>query len=159
MPSLSDFSATRLLGEVEPLSLYAGKVVLIVNVASACGFTPQYGGLEQLWRDYRERGLVVLGFPCNQFGSQEGGSAAEIAAFCASSYDVTFPLFERIEVNGPRAHPLFAWLEAAAPGLFGLNDVKWNFTKFLGGRDGQPVRRSAPTIEPSRIAAAIEALL
>ena len=159
MPSLSDFSATRLLGEVEQLSLYAGKVVLIVNVASACGFTPQYAGLERLWQDFREPGLVVLGFPCNQFGNQEGGSAAEIAAFCASSYDVTFPLFERTEVNGPHAHPLFTWLKQAAPGLFGFNDVKWNFTKFLVGRDGKPVRRYAPTTEPKDIAAGIEALL
>lgn len=159
MPSLSDFTATRLLGAPEPLSSYAGKVVLVVNVASFCGFTPQYTGLEQLWQDYRERGLVILGFPCNQFGSQESGSADEIAAFCSTSYSVTFPLFEKIEVNGAGAHPLYQWLKKAAPGFLGLNDVKWNFTKFLIGRDGQPVRRFGSDTDPKAIAPAIEELL
>ena len=159
MSTLSDFSATRLLGGDEPLSLYAGKVALVVNVASHCGFTPQYTGLEQLWRDYRERGLVVLGFPCNQFAAQESGSAAEIAAFCSTSYDVTFPMFEKVEVNGKAAHPLFHWLRDAAPGLLGFNDVKWNFTKFLIGRDGHAIRRFGPDVEPKAIAADIEAAL
>jgi len=159
MPTLSEFSATRLLGGLEPLSLYAGKVVLVVNVASHCGFTPQYTGLEQLWQDYRDRGLVVLGFPCNQFGSQESGSAEEIAAFCSDSYGVTFPMFEKIEVNGKGADPLFRWLKKAAPGLLGLNDVKWNFTKFLIGRDGNAVRRFGPDVNPNAIGKDIEALL
>ncbi len=159
MPTLSEFSATRLLGGLEPLSLYAGKVVLVVNVASHCGFTPQYTGLEQLWQDYRDRGVVVLGFPCNQFGSQESGSAEEIAAFCSDSYGVTFPMFEKIEVNGKGADPLFRWLKKAAPGLLGLNDVKWNFTKFLIGRDGNAVRRFGPDVNPNAIGKDIEALL
>jgi glutathione peroxidase len=159
MPTLSEFSATRLLGGVEPLSHYAGKVVLVVNTASHCGFTPQYTGLEQLWQDYRERGFVVLGFPCNQFGSQEAGSAEEIAAFCSGSYSVTFPMFEKIEVNGKGADPLFRWLKKAAPGLLGLNDVKWNFTKFLIGRDGNAVRRFGPDVDPKAIGKDIEPLL
>lgn len=159
MPTLSEFSATRLLGGLEPLSLYAGKVVLVVNVASHCGFTPQYTGLERLWQDYRDRGFVVLGFPCNQFGSQESGSAEEIAAFCSDSYGVTFPMFEKIEVNGKGADPLFRWLKKAAPGLLGLNDVKWNFTKFLIGRDGNAVRRFGPDVNPNAIGKDIEALL
>ena len=159
MPTLSEFSATRLLGGLEPLSRYAGKVVLVVNVASHCGFTPQYTGLEQLWQDYRDRGLVVLGFPCNQFGSQESGSAEEIAAFCSDSYSVTFPMFEKIEVNGKGADPLFRWLKKAAPGLLGLNDVKWNFTKFLIGRDGNAVRRFGPDVNPNAIGKDIEAQL
>ena len=159
MPSISDFSATRLLGGEEALSTYAGKVVLVVNVASGCGFTPQYVGLEKLWRDYGEQGLVVLGFPCNQFGQQESGSADEIATFCTTVYDVTFPLFAKIDVNGKDAHPLYKWLRDAAPGLLGFNDVKWNFTKFLIGRDGQAVRRYGSDTEPGSIAKDIEALL
>ncbi len=159
MPVISDFSATRLLGGEEALSIYDGKVVLVVNVASGCGFTPQYVGLEKLWRDYGERGLVVLGFPCNQFGAQEAGSADEIATFCTTVYDVTFPLFAKVEVNGRNAHPLFKWLRDAAPGILGLNDVKWNFTKFLIGRDGKAVRRFSPDTEPAAIGKDIEALL
>ena len=159
MPSISDFSATRLLGGEEALSLYAGKIVLVVNVASGCGFTPQYVGLEKLWRDYGAKGLVVLGFPCNQFGAQEAGSADEIATFCTTIYDVTFPLFAKIEVKGKNAHPLYKWLRGAAPGFLGLNDVKWNFTKFLIGRDGQAVRRFGSETEPAAIAKDIEALL
>ncbi|RYE10255.1 MAG: glutathione peroxidase [Hyphomicrobiales bacterium] len=159
MPSISDFSATRLLGGEEALSTYAGKVVLVVNVASGCGFTPQYVGLEKLWRDYGDKGLVVLGFPCNQFGAQEAGSADEIATFCTTIYDVTFPLFAKVDVNGKEAHPLFHWLRDAAPGILGFNDVKWNFTKFLIGRDGQAVRRFSPDTEPAAIAKDIEALL
>jgi glutathione peroxidase len=159
MSSLSDFSADRLLGGVEPLSSYAGKVALVVNVASACGFTPQYTGLEKLWRDYGARGLVVLGFPCNQFGNQEAGNATEIATFCSTIYDVTFPMFARIEVNGRNAHPLYKWLRKAAPGVLGSSIVKWNFTKFLVGRDGQVVRRYGSDVEPAAIAADIEQLL
>ena len=159
MPSLSDFSATRLLGGEEALSVYADKVVLIVNVASGCGFTPQYVGLEKLWRDYRERGLVVLGFPCNQFGAQEAGSADEIATFCTTVYDVTFPLFAKIEVNGDGADPLYKWLKKAGPGFLGLNDVKWNFTKFLVARDGTKVKRFSSDTDPAAIANDIEALL
>lgn len=159
MPKLFDFSAQRLLADVEPLRAYEGKVALIVNVASACGFTPQYAGLETLWRDFQDRGLVVLGFPCNQFGEQESGSASEIAAFCSTTYNVTFPIFEKIEVNGRNAHPLFAWLKKAAPGLLGFNDIKWNFTKFLVARDGETVRRFAPTTEPKDIVGDIERLL
>ena len=159
MTTLSDFTADRLLGGPEPLSAYAGKVVLIVNVASACGLTPQYAGLEKLWRDHADRGFVVLGFPCNQFAGQESGSAAEIAQFCATTYDVTFPMFEKIEVNGPNAHPLYRWLKSEAPGILGLKDIKWNFTKFLVGRDGTSVRRFGPETDPAAIAPDIEALL
>jgi len=159
MPSLSDFTAGRLLGGAEPLSVYAGKVVLVVNVASACGSTPQYAGLEELWRSYRDRGLVVLGFPCNQFGEQEAGSDLEIATFCSTTYDVTFPMFQKIEVNGDGTHPLFGWLKKAAPGFLGLNDIKWNFTKFLIDRGGRTVKRYGTDTLPADIAADIEALL
>ncbi|MEQ1769018.1 MAG: glutathione peroxidase [Devosia sp.] len=153
------FSATRLLGGEENLSTYAGKVVLVVNVASGCGFTPQYEGLEKLWREYGDRGLVVLGFPCNQFGEQESGSATEIAEFCKTMYDVTFPLFAKIDVNGDDAHPLYKWLSEAAPGLLGFNSIKWNFTKFLIARDGTTVRRFGTDVEPAAMARDIEAAL
>ena len=159
MPSISDFSATRLLGGTENLADYAGKVVLVVNVASKCGFTPQYTGLEELWKTYGERGFVILGFPCNQFGEQEAGSDLEIATFCSTTYSVTFPMFQKVEVNGAHAHPLYQWLKKAAPGLLGFNDVKWNFTKFLVGRDGQAVRRFGSDTEPKAIAGDIEKLL
>src|SRR3954469_8266531 len=159
LSALSDFSATRLLGGQEALADYAGKVVLVVNVASSCGFTPQYAGLEQLWQDYRDRGLVVLGFPCNQFGGQEAGSELEIATFCSTTYNVTFPMFSKIEVNGPGTHPLYQWLKKSAPGLLGFNDLKWNFTKFLIDRDGRTVRRYASEVEPRSIAADIEKVL
>jgi len=159
MTTLSDFTATRLLGGDEPLSTYAGKVALIVNVASACGHTPQYKGLEHLWRTYRDRGLVVLGFPCNQFGGQESGSADEIATFCTTMYDVTFPMFARIEVNGPDAHPLYRWLRKAGPGFLGQHDVKWNFTKFLVSRDGATVKRYASETLPEEMVSDIEARL
>ncbi len=159
MSKLSDFTAARLLGGEEQLSVYAGKVALIVNVASACGFTPQYKGLEELWRTYRDRGLVVLGFPCNQFGQQETGSADEIATFCTTMFDVTFPLFAKIEVNGPNAHPLYRWLKKAGPGFLGLNDVKWNFTKFLVSRDGETVKRYSSEALPESMAHDIEARL
>jgi glutathione peroxidase len=134
-------------------------VCLIVNVASACGFTPQYAGLEALWRRHREQGLAVLGFPCNQFGEQESGDEAAIAAFCSATYGVTFPLFAKVEVNGRHAAPLFKYLKKAAPGLLGTTRIKWNFTKFLVGRDGVPVRRFGPNEEPEGIEADIVALL
>ena len=159
MPKLSDFSADRLLGGPESLAQYEGKVVLVVNVASKCGFTPQYTGLEELWKTYGEKGFVILGFPCNQFGAQEAGSDLEIATFCSTTYSVTFPMFQKVEVNGAHAHPLYQWLKTAAPGLLGFNDVKWNFTKFLIGRDGQAVRRFGSDTEPKAIAADIEKLL
>jgi glutathione peroxidase len=157
-PTLSDFTATRLDGTDEPLSAYAGKLVLVVNVASKCGFTPQYPALEKLWRDYRDRGFVILGFPCNQFGRQEPGGPDEIGATC-TSYDVSFPIFAKVEVNGPNAHPLFGWLKRAAPGLLGLSAIKWNFTKFLIDREGRVVGRFASSVEPSTIARHLEALL
>ncbi len=157
--TLSDFSANRLDGTSQSLADYADKVVLVVNVASKCGLTPQYEGLEALYRQYGERGLVILGFPCNQFAEQEPGTSAEIAQFCSLNYGVSFPLFERIDVNGPAAHPLFVWLKASAPGIFGTEDIKWNFTKFLLGRDGQVAHRYAPTTEPGAIAPDIDALL
>lgn len=159
MTTLHDFTARRNDGTEEKLSTYAGKVVLVVNVASHCGFTPQYDGLEKLYRQYGSDGFVVLGFPCNQFGEQEPGSAAEIASFCELNYDVTFPLFDKIDVNGAQAHPVFAWLRNAAPGLLGLNDIKWNFTKFLVDKEGRAVKRYAPTTEPSDIAPDIAAAL
>lgn len=159
MTTLHDFAARRNDGAEENLSTYAGKVVLVVNVASYCGFTPQYDGLEKLYREYGAQGFTVLGFPCNQFGEQEPGNAAEIASFCELNYDVTFPLFDKVDVNGPHAHPLFAWLRNAAPGLLGLNDIKWNFTKFLVDKEGRAVKRYAPTTEPADIAPDIVAAL
>lgn len=157
--TLADFSANRLDGRPQDLSAFAGQVVLIVNVASQCGFTPQYEGLEALYQQFKHRGLVILGFPCNQFGAQEPGSSEEIAQFCALNFGVSFPMFERIEVNGEAAHPLFDWLTAAAPGVLGIEAIKWNFTKFLLDRDGKVVDRFAPTTEPAEIAPAIEKLL
>jgi glutathione peroxidase len=157
--TIADFSATRPDGTTASLADLAGKVVLVVNTASKCGFTPQYAGLEELWRDYRERGLEVIGFPCNQFGGQEPGDADEIAQFCSLNYGVTFPLMAKIEVNGPGETPLYRWLKRAAPGLFGTGRIKWNFTKFLIDRSGKPVRRFAPTAKPAALRSAIEALL
>ncbi|HQZ13742.1 MAG TPA: glutathione peroxidase [Devosia sp.] len=159
MTTLSDFTARRLDGQPEALSTYAGKVVLVVNVASKCGFTPQYAGLETLWRTYGGRGLVILGFPCNQFGEQEPGAADEIASFCSLTYDVTFPMFEKVDVNGKAADPLYVWMKNEAPGVLGTKDVKWNFTKFLIGRDGNVRDRFAPTTEPADLASDIEKLL
>ncbi len=159
MATIYDFTARRIDGHEQPLSDYAGQVLLIVNVASQCGFTPQYAGLEALWRKYRSRGLTVLGFPCNQFGAQEPGSEAEIAQFCSARYDVTFPLFAKIEVNGPNAHPLYQHLKASAPGLLGSKTIKWNFTKFLVDRRGRVVSRHAPTTPPEALEREIEALL
>jgi glutathione peroxidase len=159
MPSVHDYSALRIDGREQPLSDYAGQVLLIVNVASQCGFTPQYAGLEALWRKYRARGFAVLGFPCNQFGAQEPGSEAEIAHFCSTRYDVTFPLFAKIEVNGEHAHPLYQYLKSAVPGLLGTEAIKWNFTKFLVDRQGRVVSRHAPTTAPADLEREIEALL
>ncbi|WP_313704762.1 glutathione peroxidase [Massilia sp.] len=154
-----DFTAASLDGSPVDLSRYRGKVLLIVNTASQCGFTPQYKGLEQLYRDYHERGLEVLGFPCNQFRQQEPGNEAEIGAFCEKNFGVSFPLFAKIDVNGDHAHPLFRHLKREAPGVLGTQSVKWNFTKFLVGRDGRVLKRYAPTTKPEDIAKDIEALL
>lgn len=155
---LSGFSARRNDGIEEHFSAYEGKVVLIVNTASKCGFTPQYEGLEALWKKYRERGLVVIGFPCDQFAHQEPGNDAEVAAFCKARFGVSFPLMAKVEVNGRNAHPLFAWLRSGTGGLLG-NSVKWNFTKFLVARDGRTVKRFAPTVEPAALESVIEAAL
>ncbi|QXP82835.1 glutathione peroxidase [Methylococcus sp. Mc7] len=149
--NIYDFEVRSLEGETVRLDSYRGKVLLIVNVASRCGFTPQYDGLEALYRRHRDAGLVILGFPCNQFGAQEPGSEAEIRRFCSSRYEVSFPLFAKIEVNGDHAHPLYAYLKSAQPGLLGSEAVKWNFTKFLVDRNGEVVRRYAPTATPERI--------
>lgn len=158
MSSLSDFSANALSGEPVALSAYAGQVVLVVNVASKCGLTPQYEGLEALYRNYADKGLVILGFPCNQFAGQEPGTSEEIAAFCSLTYDVTFPMFAKIDVNGAEAAPLYQWLKAAAPGPEGT-DIPWNFTKFLIARDGSTVTRFAPGDLPEALAQKVEALL
>ena len=157
--SIYDFEAETLDGKPAPLSDWRDKVVLIVNTASKCGFTPQYKGLEDLYRKYRDRGFVVLGFPCNQFGRQEPGDAAEIANFCSLTYDVDFPLMRKIEVNGPRAHPLYAYLKSAKKGVLGTEAIKWNFTKFLVDRKGDVVGRFAPAVEPQKLESAIEAVL
>lgn len=160
MPStIADFTATLPNGETLALSGKLGKVLLVVNTASKCGFTPQYAGLEALWRKYRDRGFEVIGFPCNQFGAQEPGNAEEIASFCSLNYDVSFPLMAKIDVNGDAAVPLYKWLKAEAPGVMGTKGVKWNFTKFLIGRDGKVVRRYAPTDKPEKLEADIEGLL
>jgi glutathione peroxidase len=157
--SLYDFSAETLDGQPAPLAGYRDKVVLIVNTASRCGFTGQYAGLEALYRKYRDRGLVVLGFPCNQFGAQEPGDAAEIASFCALTYEVDFPMMRKIDVNGPQTHPLYAWLKHQKKGLLGSKGIKWNFTKFLVDRKGEVAKRFAPTDTPQSLEGAIEALL
>ncbi len=159
MNPIHDIEVRRIDGGTDTLAGYAGKVLLIVNVASRCGFTPQYAGLEALWRQYRERGLVVLGFPCDQFAHQEPGDEAEIAAFCRLNYDVTFPLFAKIRVNGNEAHPLYRHLKEARPGLLGTEAIKWNFTKFLVDADGNVAGRYAPNESPENLAAAIETLL
>jgi glutathione peroxidase len=153
------FSARRLGGAEESLADFRGKVLLVVNVASQCGMTPQYTGLEALYRKYKDRGFAVLGFPCNQFGAQEPGTEAEIQSFCSTTYDVTFPLFARIDVNGAGAHPLYAYLKGEKPGLLGTEAIKWNFTKFLVGRDGNVVRRYSPTDKPEDLDSAIAAAL
>lgn len=152
-------SVDRLQGGTQSLADYAGKVLLIVNTASECGFTPQYAGLEALHQRYGEQGLVVLGFPCNQFGAQEPGSAEEIGAFCEKNYGVGFPMFAKIEVNGEHAHPLYRYLKEHARGVLGSEAIKWNFTKFLVDRNGEVVDRYAPTTPPEAIAGDIEKLL
>lgn len=157
--SAYDFSARDIHGKKVPLKKFKGKVLLIVNTASHCGFTPQYKGLQALHEQYCSRGLVVLGFPCNQFGGQEPGNEEEIASFCEMNYGVTFPLMSKIDVNGANAHPLYQWLCERAPGLFGSKDIKWNFTKFLIGRDGQPIKRYAPQETPQSLASDIETAL
>ena len=159
MSSLYDFSATTLSGQTASLADYRGKVLLIVNTASKCGFTPQYKGLEALHEAYKDQGLVVLGFPCNQFGAQEPGSADEIGAFCEKNYGVTFQLFEKVDVNGENAHPLFNFLKKTAPGVLGTESIKWNFTKFLVGKDGNVYDRYASTTAPESMKQDIEKLL
>jgi glutathione peroxidase len=158
MASIYDFSAKSLAGEDVPLKRFEGQVLLIVNTASACGFTPQYKGLEALQQAFGPRGFAVLGFPCNQFGRQEPGSAADIEQFCAKNYAVSFPMFDKIDVNGDRAHPLYQYLRSAKSGLLG-SSIKWNFTKFLVDRSGRVVARHAPTTTPESLKKEIEALL
>ena len=158
MTSLYDFSAVDINGEDQSLAAYRGKVVLVVNTASRCGFTPQYAGLEQLYQSLREEGLVVLAFPCNQFGGQEPGTAEEIRQFCLVNYGVSFPVFGKVQVNGPHTDPLWVWLKASKGGLLG-EQIKWNFTKFLVGRDGQVISRHAPTTKPEDLEADIRAAL
>lgn len=159
MTSLYEFSAPRLDGTVQSLADYRDKVVLVVNVASKCGFTPQYTGLEKLYQTYKDRGFVVLGFPCNQFGEQEPGTEAEIAAFCDLNYNVTFPLFGKVTVNGKGSLPVYNWLKRKAPGLLGVQLIPWNFTKFLVDRSGMTVKRFGSATEPAELTAPIEALL
>ncbi len=151
MTTAYDFSARDLDGKEHSLAEFRGRPMLVVNTASKCGFTPQYTGLEKLYRDYGDKGLVVLGFPCDQFGHQEPGDADEIRNFCSLNYDVSFPLFEKIEVNGAKAHPLWQWLKKEKPGLLGMEAIKWNFTKFLVDRGGKVVKRYAPTDTPEKI--------
>jgi glutathione peroxidase len=154
-----DFSATALNGKPVAMSQYAGKVLLVVNTASHCGFTPQYTGLQQLHTRFAERGFEVLGFPCNQFGRQEPGDSQQIGDFCTQNFGLTFPLFEKVEVNGERAHPLFRWLTGSRPGVLGTEAIKWNFTKFLVDRQGAVIARYAPITKPESIAADIEKLV
>ncbi len=159
MPSIYDFEALAIDGQPVALSTYRGQVMLIVNTASACGFTPQFAGLEQLHQQFGTQGLAVLGFPCNQFGSQDPGSNEEIGAFCQRNYGVSFQMMEKIKVNGDDAHPLYQWLTAEAPGILGSKGIKWNFTKFLVGKDGRVIKRYAPQDAPKKIAQDIEAAL
>lgn len=159
MTALQDFTVTTLAGGPQPLAEYAGQVVLVVNTASQCGFTPQYQGFEQLWQTYREQGLMILGFPCNQFGGQEPGDAASIGAFCQKNYGVTFPMFDKVDVNGDDAHPLFGWLRKEARGVLGSTKIRWNFTKFLVGRDGAVITRFGSTTKPDALTGPIEKAL
>ena len=157
--SIYDFSALSITGKPADLSTQRGKVMLIVNTASACGFTPQFAGLEKLWKDYGARGLIVIGFPSNEFGSQDPGSNEEISSFCEMNYGVSFPMMAKIDVNGSGAHPLYQWLVKEAPGLLGSKAIKWNFTKFLVARDGAVLKRYAPQDPPASLANDIEAAL
>ena len=157
--AIQDVPLKTIDGQASSLGDYAGKVLLVVNVASQCGMTPQYTGLEALYRKYKDRGFAVLGFPCNQFGAQEPGTESEIQAFCSTNYDVSFPLFGKIDVNGASADPLYAWLKGEKPGVLGTEAIKWNFTKFLVGRDGQVVKRYAPTDKPEDLDSAVSAAL
>jgi glutathione peroxidase len=157
--TLFDFSSTSIAGKPADFAARRGHVFLIVNTASACGFTPQFKGLEALWRDYRDRGLVVVGFPCNQFGAQDPGDNGQIASFCEMNYGVSFPMMAKVEVNGAGTDPLWAWLKAGAPGVLGTEAIKWNFTKFLVGRDGKVLKRYAPDVAPERLRADIEQAL
>jgi len=159
MTTAYDFEAVTIDGKPAPLAAQRGKVLLIVNTASACGFTPQFAGLEALWKKYADKGLVVVGFPSNQFGHQDPGSNDEISSFCQLNYGVSFPMMAKTDVNGGDAHPLYKWLTAEAPGILGTKAIKWNFTKFLVGKDGQVVKRYAPTDTPESLSADIEAAL
>lgn len=159
MATVYDFDALQIDGKQVALTQFQGKVLLIVNTASACGFTPQFAGLETLHQQYGEKGLAVLGFPCNQFGAQDSGSNTEIAGFCQLNYGVTFPMMAKIDVNGSAAHPLYQWLSKEAPGLLGSKSIKWNFTKFLVGKDGAVLKRYAPTDTPQSLAQDIEKAL
>lgn len=159
MTTVFDFSATDIKGKDQALNQFKGKVLLVVNTASKCGFTPQYKGLEVLWEKYKDKGLVILGFPCNQFGKQEPGSSDDISSFCELNYGVTFPIFGKIDVNGGNTHPLFKHLKKAAPGLLGTEAIKWNFTKFLVDKEGRVVERFAPTDTPESMDSKIAALL
>jgi len=154
-----DFSATSIRGVKADFSAQRGKVFLVVNTASECGFTPQFAGLEQLWKDYQARGLVIVGFPCNQFGKQDPGENSQIEGFCQTNYGVSFPMMSKIEVNGSGADPLWKWLKSEAPGVLGTEAIKWNFTKFLVGRDGKVIKRFAPNDDPQSLRPAIEAAL
>ena len=158
-PTIYDFEAKSISGKDISLSQFKGQVMLIVNTASKCGFTPQFGGLETLHKTYAGKGLAVLGFPCNQFGSQDPGLDAEIAEFCQVNYGVSFPMMGKVDVNGSAAHPLYKWLSAEAPGLLGSKAIKWNFTKFLVGKDGQVIKRYAPMDKPADLAKDVEAAL
>jgi glutathione peroxidase len=157
--TIYEFTALDISGTERSLREFEGRALLVVNVASECGFTPQYAGLEALWRKYRERGFAVLGFPCNQFGKQEPGDEAEIQRFCSTAYAVSFPMFAKIEVNGANAHPLYRWLESELPGVLGTRAIKWNFTKFLIDRAGRPIKRYAPADSPARIEPEVAELL
>ena len=157
--TIYDFQAQSISGKDIALNQFKGQVMLIVNTASKCGFTPQFGGLEELHKTYAGKGLAVLGFPCNQFGSQDPGADGEIAEFCQVNYGVSFPMMGKVDVNGPKAHPLYKWLSAEAPGLLGSKSIKWNFTKFLVGKDGRVIKRYAPTDKPADLAKDVEAAL
>jgi glutathione peroxidase len=157
--TIYDFDSVSIEGRPAQFSSQRGKVLLIVNTASACGFTPQFAGLEELWRDYAERGLVIVGFPSNEFGAQDPGSNEEIGAFCQRNYGVSFPMMAKVEVNGGKAHPLWQWLKSQAPGVLGTEAIKWNFTKFLVGRDGRVKKRYAPQDAPEKLRGDIESAL